>query len=117
MVKPGVSFSTTIAEMLADVIPLIAANRVQIVSSTLTPQEISQGFDFAQNAERVTSILNERLARESVAAGLFSALFEGKRLIQRHQMVYGALGDRMRSEIHALSMRTLTPAEYQAKPA
>jgi acid stress-induced BolA-like protein IbaG/YrbA len=34
--------------------------------------------------------------------------------VQRHQLVYAALGERMREEIHALSMRTLTPAEYQA---
>ncbi|WP_153099269.1 BolA family protein [Paraburkholderia hayleyella] len=39
--------------------------------------------------------------------------FEGKRLIQRHQLVYAALGDRMREEIHALSMKTLTPAEWR----
>ena len=37
--------------------------------------------------------------------------FEGKRSIQRHQLVYKALGDRMREEIHALSMQTLTPEE------
>ena len=37
--------------------------------------------------------------------------FEGKSLIQRHQIVYGVLGDKMKSEIHALSMKTLTPAE------
>ncbi len=43
---------------------------------------------------------------------IVSPLFEGKRLIQRHQIVYRALGDRMREEIHALSMRTLTPAEH-----
>lgn len=48
----------------------------------------------------------------------FSALivaeaFEGKRLVQRHQIVYAALGERMREEIHALSMKTLTPGEYQ----
>ncbi len=40
--------------------------------------------------------------------------FEGLRLIQRHQLVYKALGDRMREEIHALSMKTQTPAERQA---
>ena len=43
---------------------------------------------------------------------IVSSLFEGKRLVQRHQLVYRALGDRMREEIHALSMRTLTPAEH-----
>jgi acid stress-induced BolA-like protein IbaG/YrbA len=48
----------------------------------------------------------------------FSALivsreFEGATRIARHQRVYAALGDRMRQEIHALSMRTLTPAEHR----
>lgn len=46
---------------------------------------------------------------------IVSAQFEGRRPIARHQLVYSALGDRMRAEIHALSMKTLTPAEWQAK--
>jgi acid stress-induced BolA-like protein IbaG/YrbA len=41
--------------------------------------------------------------------------FEGLRLIARHQKVYAALGERMKAEIHALSMRTLTPDEYKAQ--
>ena len=41
-----------------------------------------------------------------------SSAFEGKARVARHQMVYAALGDRMRAEIHALSMTTLTPAEW-----
>jgi stress-induced morphogen len=45
---------------------------------------------------------------------IVSSAFAGKRLIQRHQLVYAALGDRMREEIHALSMKTLTPEEYQS---
>lgn len=44
---------------------------------------------------------------------IVSPAFAGKRLIQRHQLVYAALGDRMKAEIHALSMKTLTPDEYQ----
>lgn len=47
---------------------------------------------------------------------IVSTEFEGKRLIARHQRVYAALGDRMKAEIHALSMRTLTPDEYKANP-
>ncbi len=35
----------------------------------------------------------------------------------RHQLVYAALGDRMREEIHALSMLTMTPAEFAATRA
>jgi acid stress-induced BolA-like protein IbaG/YrbA len=45
-------------------------------------------------------------------AVIVSSAFAGKRLIQRHQLVYAALGDRMREEIHALSMKTLTPEEF-----
>ena len=41
--------------------------------------------------------------------------FEGKRLIQRHQRVYATLGARMQTdEVHALSMKTFTPAEWAA---
>lgn len=39
--------------------------------------------------------------------------FEGKRQIQRHQMVYRSLGALVGNEIHALSIRALTPAEWQ----
>ena len=48
-------------------------------------------------------------------AVIVSAAFEGKRLIARHQMVYAALGDRMKAEIHALSMKRLTPTEWAAR--
>jgi acid stress-induced BolA-like protein IbaG/YrbA len=47
-------------------------------------------------------------------ATIVSPAFAGKRLIQRHQLVYAVLGDRMREEIHALSMKTLTPEEFLA---
>ena len=40
--------------------------------------------------------------------------FAGRNRVQRHQLVYATLGDRMREEIHALSMRTLTPEEWRA---
>ena len=45
-------------------------------------------------------------------ATIVSAQFDGKLRVARHQMVYAALGERMREEIHALSMKTLTPAEW-----
>jgi acid stress-induced BolA-like protein IbaG/YrbA len=45
-------------------------------------------------------------------ATIVSAAFAGKRPIARHQLVYAVLGDRMRQEIHALSMKTMTPEEY-----
>jgi acid stress-induced BolA-like protein IbaG/YrbA len=46
-------------------------------------------------------------------AVIVSREFEGKRLIQRHQRVYATLGARMHTdEVHALSMKTFTPAEW-----
>jgi len=46
-------------------------------------------------------------------ATLVSAEFEGLRLIKRHQRVYATLGQKMHTdEVHALSMKTYTPAEW-----
>jgi acid stress-induced BolA-like protein IbaG/YrbA len=47
-------------------------------------------------------------------ATIVSAEFEGLSRVRRHQRVYAALGERMREEIHALSMKTLTPAEFSS---
>ncbi|MBC7956027.1 MAG: BolA family transcriptional regulator [Cytophagales bacterium] len=50
-------------------------------------------------------------------ATIVSAEFVGANRVARHQRVYKALGDRMREQIHALSMKTLTPAEWASTPA
>jgi len=44
-------------------------------------------------------------------ATVISDAFEGKRPLQRHQMVYKTLGDRVGNEIHALSIAAHTPSE------
>jgi len=46
---------------------------------------------------------------------IVSHAFGGLPRVRRHQLVYAALGDRMREEVHALSMRTLTPDEWNAR--
>ena len=49
-------------------------------------------------------------------ATVVSPAFEGKRLIARHQMVYAAMGTRLKTdEVHALSMKTFTAAEWVAQ--
>jgi len=62
----------------------------------------------------------EHLAVEGDGQHFFATIvsqeFDGKSRIGRHQRVYQALGDRMRAEIHALSMKTLTPAEWAEQP-
>jgi acid stress-induced BolA-like protein IbaG/YrbA len=48
-------------------------------------------------------------------ATIVSAEFDGQSRVRRHQQVYRVLGDRMRAQIHALSMKTLTPAGWVAQ--
>ncbi|MFM8769251.1 MAG: BolA family protein [Rubrivivax sp.] len=50
-------------------------------------------------------------------ATIVSQAFDGLSRVRRHQRVYEVLGDRMREQIHALSMKTLTPAEHAATGA
>ena len=76
----------------------------------MNPSDISQlieaGFENAN--VQVMSDDNTHYAAIVVAAE-----FEGKRSIARHQLVYKTLGTLMGNEIHALSIRALTPAEWQ----
>lgn len=50
-----------------------------------------------------------------VCALIVSREFSGLSRIKRHRLVHSALGNRMEAEIHALSMRTLTPEEWSEK--
>ena len=78
-------------------------------------------------AEELKTIIAAGLPCEHIAlegdgrhwhATIVSAEFEGKRLIQRHQRVYATLGAKIQNdEVHALSMKTLTPGEWAAQGA
>jgi acid stress-induced BolA-like protein IbaG/YrbA len=48
---------------------------------------------------------------------IVSTAFRGLSRIARHRLVYAAMGDRMREEVHALSMTTLTPEEQEGAGA
>ena len=74
------------------------------------PQSIKSGIAAGLACEHLEVIGDG----QHFQALVVSAAFAGKSRVQRHQLVYGALGGRMREEIHALSMRTLTPEEWRA---
>jgi acid stress-induced BolA-like protein IbaG/YrbA len=76
----------------------------------VTTDSIEQGIRAGLACERVEVIGDG----QHFQALVVSAAFAGKSRVQRHQLVYAALGERMREEIHALSMRTLTPEEAAA---
>jgi acid stress-induced BolA-like protein IbaG/YrbA len=76
------------------------------------------------SAEEVETYIRQGLACDYVTvrgedgqhfeAVVVSPQFTGKNMVQQHQLVYQALGDRMRQEIHALSLRTFTPEAWAA---
>ncbi len=77
-------------------------------------------------AAKLQSYITQHLACEYIKvmgddgthfeAVLVSSAFLGKSRVQQHQLVYAALGDRMREEIHALSMQTYTPEQWAKQP-
>ncbi|MDD4963409.1 MAG: BolA/IbaG family iron-sulfur metabolism protein [Gallionella sp.] len=79
----------------------------------VTPESIQ--LNIAQNM--VTQHLTVVGDGQHFEAVVVSDAFEGKSRIQRHQLVFKTLGDRMREEIHALSIKTFTPQEWAARPS
>ncbi len=78
-------------------------------------------------AERIRTILEEKLPActalvrddandgEHFSAEVTSSAFAGLNLVRQHQLVYGALGDHMRSDIHALQLKTYSPENWPHK--
>ena len=74
----------------------------------MTPAEIEQLISTGLPGCQVQVLSDDNTHFDAV---VISADFEGKRPLQRHQMVYGTLGELMGGEIHALSIQALTPEE------
>jgi acid stress-induced BolA-like protein IbaG/YrbA len=77
----------------------------------VTPESVKSGIAAGLACEHLEVIGDG----QHFQAVIVSGAFEGKTRVQRHQLVYKALGERMREEIHALSMQTLTPEEFASK--
>lgn len=73
-----------------------------------TPEQLK---DYIQNGMQCDHVQVQGDGHHFEAV-IVSPLFRGKNKVQQHQVVYKALGDRMREEIHALSMQTLTPEQW-----
>ena len=72
------------------------------------PDDVKRYIEQGLDCEHV-EVQGDGLHFEAV---IVSAAFRGKNRVQQHQLVYKALGQRMREEIHALSMQTLTPEDW-----
>ena len=77
----------------------------------VTPESVKSGIEAGLACEHVEVIGDG----QHFQAVVVSTAFAGQNRVQRHQLVYRALGDRMREEIPALSMQTLTPEEWNKK--
>lgn len=76
----------------------------------MTPAEIQQLIE-AHLPDCSAQVASDDLTHYE--ATVVSSAFAGKRALQRHQLVYAALGERMGREIHALSITALTPEEWR----
>jgi acid stress-induced BolA-like protein IbaG/YrbA len=77
----------------------------------VTPEEVKHYICAGLNCEHI-EVIGDGHHFEAV---IVCEAFRGKNRVQQHQLVYRALGERMREEIHALSMRTLTPDQWSAQ--
>ena len=77
----------------------------------VTPESIKQSIVAGLACEHV-EVAGDGTHWEALVV---SPAFEGLSRIKQHQLVYAAMGDRMREEVHALSMQTLTPAQWDAR--
>lgn len=75
----------------------------------VTPESIKHNIEHGMQTAYLT-VTGDGAHFEAIVV---SDEFAGKSRVQRHQRVYQTLGDRMREEIHALSMKTFTPQEWQ----
>jgi len=76
----------------------------------MNPEEIKSLISSFIENSKVEVISEDNVHFE---ATIIAELFEGKSLIERHKMIYASLGDKMKQEIHALTITALTPNEYK----
>lgn len=77
----------------------------------VTPESIRANIAQGMATEHL-SVAGDGTHFEAVVV---SEAFAGKSRVQRHQLVYQTLGERMRGEIHALSIKTWTPEEWGSR--
>ena len=77
----------------------------------VTPESIKHNIENGMSTAHL-SVSGDGRHFEAIVV---SEEFAGKSRIQRHQLVYQTLGDRLRQDVHALSIKTFTPQEWQEK--
>jgi stress-induced morphogen len=85
----------------------------------MTPEEverrIEEGIEGAEATVTMPRVHDDEDEDAHYAAVVVSPAFEGDPLVKQHQRVYDALGDSMTTDVHALEIKTYTPAEYDER--
>jgi acid stress-induced BolA-like protein IbaG/YrbA len=87
---------------------------IPLIMSAITPSQVKATIE-AGIPEAIVQITDLTGGGDHYQAVVISAQFEGKSLIQQHQLVYAAVREPMASgAIHALALKTYTPETWQA---
>lgn len=84
---------------------------VDLIKSLLTVSLTPEQLEVADNSQAHAGHAGARSGGGHYHVRIVSSAFKGKSLVQRHQLIYKALGDLMKHEIHALGIDAFTPTE------
>ena len=93
------------------------ASRVERIRAQLAQALPGAAIELIDDSHRHAGHAGARDGRGHFSARIVSGAFAGLRPLQRHQLVYRALDELMRTDIHALSITALTPEEAPPAPA
>lgn len=89
----------------------MTTERVELIKNRLTEVLSPTTLDIVDDSAKHVGHAGARSGGGHFLINIVSDAFQDKSLIQRHRLIYAALGDAMQSEIHALSIKAYTPAE------
>jgi BolA protein len=86
-------------------------NRIERIRTALTAALAPESLAIEDESHHHVGHAGAATGRGHFAVTIVSRAFAGVPLLQRHRLVYQALGDLMQTDIHALSIRALAPGE------
>lgn len=95
----------------------MTADRVALIRSRLETAFEPEELDIVDDSHRHAGHAGARDGRGHFNVRIRSRRFAGKRTVERHRMVYEALGSLMQTDIHALGLVTLAPEESDGPKA
>ena len=91
------------------------STRVDTIRQRLVKAFNPESLELVDDSARHAGHTGNKAGGGHYLVTIVSDVFAGKSTIQRHRMVYEALGDMMKSEIHALSIKALTPDQVDGR--